>query len=260
MTKVFDQYVVNAFADLAFSGNPAAVVPLDEWLPDHILQAIAEQNNLAETAFYLKDSDGNYCIRWFTPAVEVDLCGHATLANAFVLNDRDGVEQVTFDSRSGSLKVSFKDDWWLMDFPSQEPVQVDAPSQLLKALKLEQADCYFNEDYVLVLRDEQEVLELDVHFESLLPLEGRGVIVTSASEQYDFVHRCFFPKVGINEDPVTGSALTKLIPYWADRLAKNELHAKQVSPRGGEIKCQYNKQRVVIGGQAKLFSKGKIYV
>lgn len=260
MTSELDQYVVNAFANHAFTGNPAAVVPLNQWLPDAVMQSIAEQNNLAETAFYIDQGEHDYRIRWFTPSAEVDLCGHATLAAAFVLNHRDGLSNISFDSRSGPLHVSLQDAWWLMDFPSQAAVQAEAPLQLLTAMRLDQAECYFNEDYLLVLENEQLVLDLDVHFESLLALQGRGVIVTSASKQYDFVHRFFAPKVGVNEDPVTGSAMTKLIPYWAKRLNKTSLSAKQLSNRGGEIKCHYNGERVGIAGQANLFAQAKIFI
>ena len=257
--KAFDQYVVNAFSNGMFTGNPAAVVPLDEWLPNKYLQSIAEQNNLAETAFYVKQGDGDYHIRWFTPAVEVDLCGHATLASAFVVNHREGVEELCFHSRSGPLQVSLENGWWLMDFPSQMTEQVEPPAQLLKAMQLEHAECHFNEDYVVVLENAQSVVDLNVHFESLLTLNGRGVIVTAESQHYDFVHRFFGPKVGVNEDSVTGSALTKLIPYWAQRLDKTILTAKQVSKRGGEIKCHFKGERVGIAGRADLFAKGQIY-
>ena len=255
-----DQYIVNAFAGRAFEGNPAAVVPLQKWLADDLMQAIAEQNNLAETAFYVLEDDGQDRIRWFTPTVEVDLCGHATLASAFIVNALEGREAIEFESRSGPLSAELQGNWWILDFPSEVAEPVSAPPELLKALNLAQAECYFNQDYLVVLKDAQALANLDVDFDKLLSLQGRGVIVTAASDQYDFVHRFFAPKVGVKEDPVTGSALTKLIPYWADRLAKNELYAKQASPRGGEIKCQYHQQRVAIGGQAKLFSKGKIYV
>jgi len=259
MAIELEQYVVNAFAGRAFEGNPAAVVPLISWLSDELMQSIAEQNNLAETAFYVDEGEGTYHIRWFTPTTEVDLCGHATLASAFVLHHRDGLESVVFDSRSGPLSVTLNDHWWVMDFPSQVPQPVDAPAKLLTAMQLEKAECYFNEDYVLVLDDENAVRHVEVAFDDLLTLNGRGVIVTAQSEQYDFVHRFFAPKVGVKEDPVTGSALTKLIPFWATRLGQESLFAKQVSPRGGEIKCLNKDDRVQMAGQAKLFSQGLIF-
>jgi len=273
MNHELKQYVVDAFADRPFSGNAAAVVPLKSWLRDDLLQAIAAQNNLSETAFFVpvpSDTPGDassftnvprYQIRWFTPAVEVDLCGHATLASAFVLNLEHAVEHCIFESRSGDLEVRLDESWWQMDFPAEVAEQAELPAALAQAFAVEQeAPCLFNQDYLLILESEATVVNAKPDFSALLELEGRGVIITAASERYDFVHRFFGPKVGIDEDPVTGSAFTKLIPYWARKLGKQTMTGKQVSKRGGVAKCQFLGERVTIAGQARLFASGTIYV
>ena len=266
----FQQYQVDAFASQVFQGNPAAVCPLDEWLNDALMLAIAAENNLAETAFFIKEGN-DYAIRWFTPTTEVQLCGHATLASAFVLFNCLGVkgDSVTFDSLSGPLRVTKKGSLLAMDFPSEAPVTVDIPLNLEKALGARVECCAFNQDYLVVLESAKAVAELKPDLNELAKLEGRGVIVTAPflesdhigdGEKYDFVCRFFGPKIGLNEDPVTGSAFTKLVPFWSKELNKNELFARQVSERGGDVYCQLSGERVVISGNAVLFSQGEIYI
>lgn len=252
-------YQVDAFASEPFTGNPAAVVPLQRWLSDVQMQAIAEENNLSETAFFVAEEEG-YRIRWFTPADEVDLCGHATLASAFVLFTELGHPGavVQFQSRSGLLSVTRNDHLFMLDFPSQPPAPVTAPELLLKGLGRQPAECLVEEDYMAVFDSEEEVAELSPDFDALGRLDRRGVIVTAPSEQYDFIARFFAPALGVPEDPVTGSAYTHLAPYWSDRLGKGRLHARQISARGGEVICEQQGDRVLISGQALKFMQGEI--
>jgi PhzF family phenazine biosynthesis protein len=255
------QYQVDAFADQPFRGNPAAVCPLDQWLDDDLMQAIAAENNLAETAFFVAQG-AEFQIRWFTPSTEVDLCGHATLASAFVLFNELGhtANSITFNSRSGPLIVSQDGRFLVMDFPSESPKQCEPPQGLADALGCDVGDCFFREDYIVELESEAQLKALQPDFSLLGKIQARGIIVTSKSQEYDFVNRFFAPQVGIDEDPVTGSAFTKLIPFWSERLAKKALIAKQVSARGGIVYCQFEGDRVRISGQAVLFMKGEIYV
>lgn len=256
-------YQVDAFADRPFSGNPAAVVPLSEWLTDQQMQAIAEENNLAETAFVVDAAEG-YRIRWFTPMVEVDLCGHATLAAAHVLFAELGYQQQTleFASRSGPLLVTRTASGpYQMAFPIEPGVAVKPPLELLAALGLtenECVDCLFNQDYLVVLSTAAAVAELAPDYSRLAKVAARGIIVTSEGEDYDFVCRFFGPAVGINEDPVTGSAFTKLVPYWAQRLAREQFTARQISPRGGDVNCALTADAVLIGGRAITYMRGEI--
>jgi len=255
------QYQVDAFANKPFEGNPAAVCPLEKWLDDATMQAIAEENNLAETAFFVKE-DETFRIRWFTPNTEVALCGHATLASAYVLFNELGFESdsVVFDSLSGALGVARNGDLLTLDFPSQPPCVSDIPLGLENALGTSISRCLKNEDYIVVLETERDVLKLQPDFSKLMEVDARGVIVTARSEKYDFVNRFFGPRVGVNEDSVTGSAYTKIVPYWAKELSKTKMLGKQVSSRGGEVICELDGDRVKIGGRGVLFSKGQIYL
>ena len=256
-----DIYQIDAFANNVFEGNPAAVIALAEWLDDSLMQSIAAENNLAETAFFVKEQAG-FRIRWFTPTVEVDLCGHATLASAYVLYQKLAYQaaSLTFNSRSGPLTISQDAGRYVMDFPTQTCQPCEVPNGLAEALACEVNTCLNNEDYLVVLDTEQELLNLQPDFSRLAELDLRGVIVTAPSLKYDFVSRFFAPNVGVNEDPVTGSAFTKLIPYWAQRLGKGVLSAKQVSQRGGEVFCQMRGDRVLIGGSAVGYMKGCIEI
>lgn len=253
-------YQIDAFANNVFQGNPAAVCPLESWLDDSILQAIASENNLSETAFFVRKNDA-YEIRWFTPVKEVDLCGHATLASAFVIFDilgEDASNELSFNSRSGQLKVKRQASRISMDFPAQPGSPVAVSEQIRSLFDFSPLACLKSEDYIIVADCEQTVADAVANYELLKQLDLRGVIITAPSEKYDFVSRFFAPKYGILEDPVTGSSFTQLVPYWAERLQKTNFHAKQISKRGGEVYCQHMGQRVQISGAAVLYLSGVI--
>jgi len=252
-------YQVDAFASKTFEGNPAAICPLKSWLDDDVLLSIAAENNLSETAFYVMTPKG-FHIRWFTPTTEVDLCGHATLATAYVIfNEFDYQgDSISFDSRSGILTVKKNDDLLEMDFPTQPATNCDLPPELEHAFSIKPIECLEAEDYILVFNTEDEILNAQPKLELLKDIKRRGVIITARSEKYDFISRFFAPKYGIDEDPVTGSAYTQLAPYWKNKLGKNQLHAKQVSKRGGEVFCEDLGERISIAGTAVKFLQGEI--
>jgi PhzF family phenazine biosynthesis protein len=252
-------YQIDAFAKNVFEGNPAAVCPLDAWLDDALMQKIALENNLSETAFFVKESDA-FHIRWFTPTSEVDMCGHATLASAFVLFEILGYtdEAIVFHSKSGALHVRRDKEMFVMDFPAQQMLTCKIPQSLKEAFGVEAAACYKAMDYLLVFDNEADVVNAKPNFEKLKNIDARGVIISARSESYDFVCRFFAPKYGINEDPVTGSAFTQLIPYWSGVLNKDALHAKQVSSRGGEVLCRLAGERVEIAGYGVKYLEGII--
>lgn len=254
-------YQIDAFAEKPFEGNPAAVVPLEKWLPDATMQAIAEENNLAETAFFVSTNEG-FHIRWFTPSCEVKLCGHATLASAYVLFDQLGYKAntVLFDSLSGPLSVSKSDEHLTLDFPSQPPEACSLPADLSLGLGITPTRCFASEDYLAVFETEEELAGITPSHEHLKRLDYRGVIATAPSENYDFVVRFFGPKAGISEDPVTGSAYTQLAPYWANVLGKTKFTARQISPRGGNVFCELKNNRVFITGRAVKYLQGQIDV
>lgn len=260
----FPIYQLDAFSNKVFGGNPAAVVPLTSWLPDETMQAIAAENNLAETAFYIPTESG-FHLRWFTPTVEVDLCGHATLATAYVLFFLENYphNQISFDSRSGELKVRKEGDWLVLDFPTDLlHKQLLAPPALLEALgDVKPLEILQGKtDFMVVLETEEQVRLLQPDIIVLSTVPARGVIVTAKGDSVDFVSRFFAPQSGIAEDPVTGSAHTTLTPYWAEKLNKTELTALQVSARGGVLKTKHLGNRVEIAGQVKLYLKGNIEV
>lgn len=252
-------YQVDAFSKRIFAGNPAAVCPLEEWLPDDQLQTIAAENNLAETAYFVKNHNG-YHLRWFTPTMEVDLCGHATLASAFVILTKltPSEEIVRFETKSGALAVTREGDRYSLDFPSRPALECQPDPNLAKALGGKPEAILGARDYLVVYGSEAEVRALKPNMELLQTIDRFAVIVTAPGMQCDFVSRFFAPKAGINEDPVTGSAHCTLIPYWSKRLGKTSLHALQVSPRGGEIWCEDCGPRVRITGQAVCFLEGSI--
>lgn len=254
-------YQVDAFAARLFSGNPAAVCPLAGWLPNTLLEAIAAENNLSETAF-LVGGNGRYHIRWFTPTVEVDLCGHATLAAAYVVGRHlePGRDRLVFDSRSGPLPVSQVGDAWELDFPARSPEPCPAPSALAAGLGIAPREVWRSDDYLALLADEDEVRRLTPDFARLATLDSRGVIVTAPGRECDFVSRFFAPQSGIAEDPVTGSAHATLAPFWAPRLAKRRFAARQLSARGGELTCELREGRVLIRGRAVEYLAGSIEV
>ena len=258
-------YQIDAFTDRPFTGNPAAVMPLESWLPDEVMQSIARENNLAETAFLLKEADG-WRIRWFTPECEIDLCGHATLASAFVLfTELDpAMERVAFRSRSGHLEV-FKDQGRLvLDFPSRPPKMGDRIDGLAEALRAEPSEYGLSRDMLAVFESEAEIRALKPDMAALGELKTLGIIVTAKASTpgVDFVSRFFAPsvEVGVPEDPVTGSAHCTLIPFWAERLGKTAMRALQVSRRGGELWCEHKGERVHIGGHAVKVMQGDFWL
>ncbi|MBN2025845.1 MAG: PhzF family phenazine biosynthesis protein [Actinobacteria bacterium] len=254
-------YQVDAFASRLFTGNPAAVVPLREWLEDAAMQAIAMENNLSETAFFVPHGEG-YHIRWFTPAAEVDLCGHATLATAFIVFTviEPRRNEVVFESRSGLLSVSRDGDLLVLDFPSQPPAPCAVPRELAQGLGREPDEVLCAEDYFVVFGDEAAVRRMEPDMAELKKLGLRGIIVTAPGDEVDFVSRFFVPSHGIDEDPVTGSAHCALTPYWALRLRKSKLHAWQLSHRGGELFCEDRGERVLISGRAVPYLEGFIVI
>jgi PhzF family phenazine biosynthesis protein len=257
-----DIYQVDAFTKKPFGGNPAAIVPLDAWLPDDVMQSIALENNLSETAFFVRNGDV-FDLRWFTPTFEIDLCGHATLASAYVIFEILKLEdkQIRFRShKSGELGVEKNGDVLTLDFPSRPPTATEAPAGLFEAIGKRPKEVLRSRDYFLVYENEQDILDIAPNFSALGEIKTHAVIVTAPGTDCDFVSRFFAPEAGINEDPVTGSAHCNLIPYWAEKLGKTEMFARQLSARGGEIYCELVGDRVKIGGNAVLFLKGEIYV
>ncbi len=254
-------YQIDAFTNKVFKGNPAAVCPLDTWLDDQTLQAIAQENNLAETAFFIPNK-GSYDLRWFTPTIEIDFCGHATLATAFVLFELlDYTEtDIKFNTRVGEFTVSKDNTNFKMDFPSLSLKPYDIDATLITALGLTPLEAFIGEDIVVLLQSEQQVMDYQPDFELLKTLPARGVSITAAGLKYDFVSRFFGPKAGINEDPVTGSAHCALAPYWSKKLNKTRLSARQVSARGGDVVCEVGNNRVTLYGQAVKYLQGTICI
>jgi len=257
----FTLYQIDAFASKCFEGNPAAVCPLDKWLPDETLQAIALENNLSETAYFVPENSG-FHIRWFTPTHEVKLCGHATLASAYVLFNllKYSGDMITFNSQSGLLNVHRKGDWLEMDFPAQPPEPCEIPSQIIEAFQHKPSACLRAEDYIVVFDTQEQVAEAAPDLATLSKLDLRGVCITAPGRQHDIVVRFFAPRYGINEDPVTGSAYTQLVPYWSQRLGKQTLQARQISQRGGDVNCELRGERVAIAGKAVKYLEGIINI
>ena len=254
-------YQVDAFASRVFSGNPAAVCPLESWLSDGQMQSIAAENNLAETAFFVKNGHG-YDLRWFTPKVEIDLCGHATLGSAFIIFNKlaPSEKSVEFHTKSGKLVVTRDGDLLSLDFPARPAAQCDVYPGLAEALGGKPEAILAARDYLVVYSSEDEVRALSPSMEALMNVDRFAVIVTAPGKQVDFVSRFFAPAKGVPEDPVTGSAHCTLIPYWSKRLGKKKLHAYQVSPRGGELWCEDRGDRVTMSGKGVLFLEGSIYL
>lgn len=255
-------YQLDAFTSKLFGGNPAAVIPLGEWIDEGLMQKIAMENNLAETAFFVPKGE-DYEIRWFTPEVEINLCGHATLATAHLLYSVLGCTKpvITFHSKSGPLYISKQGDILNLDFPSWPPERItNYPEELLTALgNPEIAGVYKSRDYLVELMNEEAVRKLNPDF-TLLKKAGAMVIVTAPGKEVDFVSRFFAPAAGIDEDPVTGSAHSQLIPFWNYKLEKDKMTARQLSKRGGDIYCEQKGDRVIMGGQVVFYMKGEIEV
>jgi len=256
-------FQIDAFSENQFSGNPAAVVPLDHWLPDELMQSIALENNLSETAFY-KPNNVGYEIRWFTPTVEVDLCGHATLAAAHVLFQHYNFDKETieFQSKSGVLKVSKLEDKYQMTFPTDTIKQVSTPVEILKAFSIEPLETFLGRNDYMVIVESQRIIEnLNPDFKLLARLDSvRGVIITAKGTDVDFVSRCFYPQSGVDEDPATGSAHTTMTPYWAKKLGKNNLSSIQLSQRKGVFQCTSLGEFTVISGKASTYLEGEITI
>ena len=255
-------YQIDAFTDNVFGGNPACVVPLTEWLPDDMLFKIAKENAVPETAFFVDKGD-KIDLRWFTPDIEMDLCGHATLATAHCLKAILNYphDKIVFETASGDLTVSIEDDFYYLDFPSRMPVAAELPDIIKQSLNIQPKEVYKSRDYLLVYDTEQEIadIKIDRQLFDQINLSPGGVIVTAKGDSCDFVSRFFTPQSTILEDPVTGSAHCSLIPFWANRLGKEELYAKQISDRMGELYCRNKGDRVTIGGKAKTYAVGHLW-
>ncbi|MEO9523716.1 MULTISPECIES: PhzF family phenazine biosynthesis protein [Marinobacter] len=260
-------YQVDAFTSRVFGGNPAAVIPLNEWLPDTAMQALAVENNLSETAFFVplpERDDADFHIRWFTPGIEVPLCGHATLASAWVIFNKLGwhKDSIRFTSKSGPLGVRQDSDGWLvLDFPNLAFEQQETPATIRQALEAAPDTAYFvpnDTNYMIVLDSEADVRAAQPDLRKLKELGNQGLIVTAKGDNCDFVSRYFAPGAGIDEDPVTGSIHSVLVPYWAEQLGKTQLDARQVSKRGGVLRCELLGDRVAIAGQSAFFMEGSI--
>ena len=254
-------YQIDAFATKIFEGNPAMICPLKSWLSDELMQQIAEENNLSETAFFVKE-DEVYHLRWFTPTNEVDMCGHATLASAYVLFECMNYEakKILFSTKSGLLKVWKEENRYVMNFPIQAIETCDISAQVEEAFGVKPIATFSSMDYIVVFENEEDVLNAKPDLTLLKELDLRGVCICAKSEKYDFVTRFFAPKYGIDEDPVTGSAFTQLVSYWADELGKDILFSKQVSARGGEVHCVVKGDRIEMSGGAVKYLEGMICI
>ena len=256
-------YQVDAFANKLFSGNPAAVVILESPLKDEVMQSIAEENNLSETAF-VSIYESPLSIRWFTPSIEVDLCGHATLASARILFDyySDLVgEEINFNSKSGVLKITKVEDGLCLNFPSDLPVMIKSDPLFLEILGIEPLMLLRGkDDYLAVFENQKQIKNMQPNFSLLKKLDARGLVISAPGDEVDFVSRCFYPEAGIEEDPVTGSAHTMLTPYWASQLSKDELEAYQLSKRGGKLICRLENDRVYISGSSVIYFEGTISI
>jgi len=255
-------YQVDAFTNKIFKGNPAAVFSLNEWVSDDLMQAIAEENNLSETVFFVKN-ESQFEIRWFTPSCEVDLCGHATLAAAHIIFSElnYATNSIEFSSKRGILTVYKNQDWYTLNFPADKVEKIETSKLLNKALNVPILNCFkFTHKLLVEVENEEIIKNLHPNFNLLLQLNEDDIIVTSKGKTVDFVSRFFAPKIGINEDPVTGSAHSMLIPFWAQKLQKNEMVALQLSKRGGYLKCNFLGERVEMSGQAITYLKGKLTI
>ena len=265
-------YQVDAFAEKVFTGNPAAVIPLEHWLDDDLMQQIAMENNLSETAFFVKNSSAgeggketsDYHLRWFTPTFEIDLCGHATLATAYVIKNfiEPPVKEITFSTQKvGQLRTLCGDGTYTLDFPSRPPQATEAPDTLLRSLGISTAiEILRSRDYFVVLPNEEAVRHIEPDFELMKQIDTVGVIVTAKGHEADVVSRCFYPGAGIPEDPVTGSAHCNIVPYWAEKTGSTKLKCEQLSARGGKLDCELSGDRVFMSGKCSLFMQGEVFL
>lgn len=255
-------YQVDAFATELFSGNPAAVCPLEKFLPDEVLQSIAAENNLPETAFIVSQKCADYAIRWFSPTQEVSLCGHATLAAAHVVFNilKNSSEEVNFESASGALKARIDEGRIELVFPSRPSHEIETPTLIKEAINHRPISVLASDDYIVILKDQQQIETLAVDQNKLMQLDRRGVVFTAPGNNVDFVSRVFHPKLGIGEDPVCGSAHCEMMPYWSKILGKNKLSAQQLSRRGGKLYCNFVGDKVYLAGEATLYMSGEIMI
>ena len=256
------QYVVDAFADKVFSGNPAAVCVMEEWLSEALMMNITRENNLSETAFAVKVGEGKYHLRWFTPGGEIDLCGHATLGTAFVImNYYDkNLDQVSFDTLSGELIVKKDKDLYELDFPKYDLEEVPVTQAMTDTIGYQPLKAYMARDLLCIIDDEQAVRDLNLDMEKVKELDGLLLHVSAPGKNFDCVSRSFAPKLNVPEDPVCGSGHCHIIPYWADKLGKNDLVAYQASSRGGTLYCSIEGDRIALAGKACLYSVADINV
>ena len=256
-------FQIDAFTSEIFKGNPACVMPLDNWLPDELLLKIAKENNVSETAFFIKKDDYFY-LRWFTPEIEMDLCGHATLATAYCLKKHMNFNKdlVKFDSMSGELMVKFDGDYMQMDFPHRKPTKSDLPQNIMDSLSIKPREILKSRDYVLVYENEDQIKDIQINKELFdkKNIDPGGVVITSISDKADFVSRYFVPQCSFFEDPVTGSTHCSLVPYWSEKLNKSKLKCIQLSERGGEMICEDLGDRVLINGKAVTYSEGYVHL
>lgn len=256
-------YQVDAFAETVFTGNPAAIVPLEDWIDDLLMQKIAMENNLAETAFFVK-TDTGYHLRWFTPEFEIDLCGHATLATAYVIKNfvEPHIAEISFSTeKAGVLKAAAQEGLYTLDFPARVPEPCAVPDRLFASLGISNAvEVLRSRDYFVVLPNEEAVRNIEPDYTIMKELDSIGVIVTAKGHEADAVSRCFYPGAGIPEDPVTGSAHCNIVPYWSEKLGKTKLFCQQLSPRHGNLECELQGDRVVMSGKCVLYFQGEIFV
>jgi PhzF family phenazine biosynthesis protein len=256
-------FQIDAFTSEIFKGNPACVMPLDNWLPDDTLLKIAKENNVSETAYFIKKEDHFY-LRWFTPEIEMDLCGHATLATAYCLRNHLNYKKdsVKFDSMSGELVVKFNADYMQMDFPHRKPVKSDLPQNILDSLSIKPIEILKSRDYVLIYDNEDQIknIKIDKELFDRKNIDPGGVVITSVGTKSDFVSRYFVPQCSFFEDPVTGSTHCSLVPYWSEKLNKKKLKSIQLSERGGEMICEDVLNRVLINGKAVTYSEGHVHL
>ena len=256
-------FQIDAFTSEIFKGNPACVMPLDNWLPDDTLLKIAKENNVSETAYFIKKEDHFY-LRWFTPEIEMDLCGHATLATAYCLRNHLNYKKdsVKFDSMSGELVVKFKADYMQMDFPHRKPVKSDLPQNILDSLSIKPIEILKSRDYILIYDNEDQIknIKIDKELFDRKNIDPGGVVITSVGTKSDFVSRYFIPQCSFFEDPVTGSTHCSLVPYWSEKLNKKKLKSIQLSERGGEMICEDVLNRVLINGKAVTYSEGHVHL
>jgi PhzF family phenazine biosynthesis protein len=254
-------YQVDAFAEKVFRGNPAAVIPLEDWIDEDLMQQIAMENNLSETAYFVK-ADAGYHLRWFTPEYEIDLCGHATLASAYIIKNfiEPHAAEINFSTqKAGVLKASAKDGMYTLDFPSRMPEPTVTPEKLLPSLGISNAvEVLRSRDYFVVLPNEEAVRNLEPDYNLMKELDTIGVIITANGHEADVVSRCFYPGLGIQEDPVTGSAHCNVVPYWSEKLGKKKLFCQQLSPRGGNLQCELAGDRVLMSGKCVLYMQGSL--